>query len=245
MALPSSGEIKASQINTEAGRSSDAEAPLSGSSSTPQAGSLVKIYEDAGVDQSAPHSYSEFYGAAFSRTLTDIEYGEGLGPDDFYYEGSIGDASNLAVGDIIYTDSALTNPIDDTSYNPMGQAASSATTTFCSVTGSFMYMLINPTNGAITSVNCYMPLTDVFYDTSTSPFLTYTYFYSSSIGDASNLDVGDTVYSNAQLTTTLPADTYYQVASSATTTHCSQSGYMMSMTVNSSGAITNIFCAQP
>ncbi len=65
MALPSSGEIKASQINTEAGRSSDAEAPLSGSSSTPQAGSLVKLYENAGVDQSAPHSYSEFYGAAF------------------------------------------------------------------------------------------------------------------------------------------------------------------------------------
>jgi len=245
MSLPSSGEIKASQINTEAGRSSDAEAPLSGSSSTPQAGSLVKIYEGSGVDQSAPHSYSEFYGISYDvGVLSDVEYGEGQGPDDFYYDSSIGDASNLSIGDIIYTDSALTNPVDDSSYNPMSQAASSATTTFCSVTGSYMYMLVNPANGAITSVNCFMFLTDVFYDTS-APIDYYTYYYDSSIGDASNLDVGDTVYSNAQLTTTLPADTYYQAASSASTTHCSQSGYMMSMTVNSSGVITNIFCGLP
>jgi hypothetical protein len=68
MALPSSGEIKASQINTEAGRSSNAEAPLSGDSSTPQAGSLVKLYEGAGVNQAAPHSYSEFYGKSFNLT---------------------------------------------------------------------------------------------------------------------------------------------------------------------------------
>ena len=60
MALPSSGEIKASQINTEAGRSSNAEAPLSGSSSTPQAGSLVKLYENAGVNQSAPQVILSF-----------------------------------------------------------------------------------------------------------------------------------------------------------------------------------------
>jgi len=157
MSLPSSGEIKASQINTEAGRSSNAEAPLSGSSSTPQAGSLVKIYEGAGVDQSAPHSYSEFYGITYVGVLSDVFY--------------------------------------DTSGNP--------------------------------------------------PYPTYTYYYDSSIGDASNLDVGDTVYSNAQLTTTLPADTYYQAGSSASTTHCSTVQYLMSMTVNSSGVITNILCGQP
>ena len=156
MSLPSSGEIKASQINTEAGRSSSANAPLSGSSSTPQAGSLVKIYEGAGVDQSAPHSYSEFYGISYVGVLT-----------------------------------------------------------------------------------------DVYYDTSTSPFPTYTYYYDSSIGDASNLSNGDIIYTDQALTTTLPADTYYQNASSASTTHCSQSGYLMSMTVNSSGVITNIFCGQP
>ena len=151
MSLPSSGEIKASQINTEAGRSSSAEAPLSGDSSTPQAGSLVKIYEGAGVNQSAPHSYSEFYGVTFSLELSDLFIEE----------------------------------------------------------------------------------------------FTYTGYYDSSIGNASNLSNGDIIYTDQALTTTLPADTYYQVASSASTTHCSQSGYMMSMTVNSSGAITNIFCALP
>ena len=60
-----------------------------------------------------------------------------------------------------------------------------------------------------------------------------------------NLDVDDTIYTNASLTTTLAAGTYYQDASSASTTHCSQSGYLMSMTVNSSGVITNILCGQP
>ncbi len=151
MALPSSGEIKASQINTEAGRSSSAEAPLSGSSSTPQAGSLVKLYEGAGVNQSAPHSYSEFYGASFSRILTDVYYGEGYGPDDFYYDGSIGDAINLAVGDIIYTDSALTNPIDD-SYNTLYQDPSNEPTTVCTDGG--LQINVN-SNGAITYINCF------------------------------------------------------------------------------------------
>ena len=75
MSLPSSGEIKASQINTEANRSSSAEAPLSGDSSTPQAGSLVKIYEGSGVNQSAPHSYSEFYGKSFALTAFQMTVG--------------------------------------------------------------------------------------------------------------------------------------------------------------------------
>lgn len=156
MALPSSGEIKASQINTEAGRSSNAEAPLSGSSPTPQAGSLVKIYENAGVNQSAPHSYSEFYGASFSssRTLTDVYYYV-EGPEDFYYDGSIGDASNLAVDDIIYTDSALTNPIDD-SYNTLTQAGSTASTTFCSNSESQMSITVN-SSGEITNIFCALP----------------------------------------------------------------------------------------
>ena len=67
MSLPSSGEIKASQMNTVAGRSATANAPLSGTSSTPQTGSLVKIYATANpaVNQSAPHSFSEFYGRSF------------------------------------------------------------------------------------------------------------------------------------------------------------------------------------
>ena len=44
MALPGPGNsISANQINVEANRSGTANAPLSGTSSTPQAGSLVKI----------------------------------------------------------------------------------------------------------------------------------------------------------------------------------------------------------
>ena len=151
MALPSSGEIKASQINTEAGRSSDAEAPLSGSSSTPQAGSLVKLYEGAGVNQAAPHSYSEFYGAAFSRELTDCYWGEG-DEGSLYYDGSIGDADNLSVGDLIYQDAALSILL--TQGTAVGQIGSSATTTVCSASNGGLNMIVN-SSGAITSINCF------------------------------------------------------------------------------------------
>jgi len=119
MALPSSGEIKASQINTEAGRSSNAEAPLSGSSSTPQAGSLVKLYENAGVDQSAPHSYSEFYGAAFAVEMPGVYQGE-TGRDPVFVEytyyldpSEAATTQDINNGDTIYTDSALTTPVGE------------------------------------------------------------------------------------------------------------------------------------
>lgn len=64
MALPAPGNpISASMINTEANRSSSFIAPLSGNNSTPQVGSLVKIYSppDSNVNQIAPHKFSEFY----------------------------------------------------------------------------------------------------------------------------------------------------------------------------------------
>ena len=89
----------------------------------------------------------------------------------------------------------------------------------------------------------FLTLTNVYYNTSAPIY--YTYFYNSSIGAASNLAIGDTIYSNSTLTTTLPADTYYQDNSSASTTHCSQSGYIMTMVINSSGVITAIGCYQP
>ena len=69
MALPSSGTISASMINTESATVSTTNAPLSGSSGTPQAGSLVLRYDDATptpVNQVAPHAYSEFYGKSFT-----------------------------------------------------------------------------------------------------------------------------------------------------------------------------------
>jgi hypothetical protein len=66
MTLPAPGNsISANQINVEATRSGTANAPLSGTSATPQAGSLVKIYENSGVNQVAPHKYSEFYSKSY------------------------------------------------------------------------------------------------------------------------------------------------------------------------------------
>ena len=151
MALPSSGEIKASQINTEAGRSSNAEAPLSGSSSTPQAGSLVKIYEGAGVNQSAPHSYSEFHGITFSRTLLNVFTYETSNSSDYYYDGSIGDAVNLSSGDAIYTDSALTTTLGQGTYV---QNRSNDPEYHCDNSESCdMIMGIN-SSGEITSIDC-------------------------------------------------------------------------------------------
>ena len=152
MALPIGGTISASMINTESATVSTNNAPLSGNSSTPQAGSLVKLYEGAGVNQSAPHSYSEFYGKSFVGVLTDV-YQSYPNYSDYYYNSSIGNAIDLSNGDVIYTDTSLT--------------------------------------------------------------------------------------------TTLSAGTYYQEGSSEATTRCINGSYLMSMTVNSSGAITNIFCAQP
>jgi len=73
MGLPSSGTISANMINAEVpGRSATANAPLSGTSSTPQAGSLVKLYQTATppVNQVAPHAYSEFYGRSFVSTTS-------------------------------------------------------------------------------------------------------------------------------------------------------------------------------
>lgn len=71
------------------------------------------------------------------------------------------------------------------------------------------------------------------------------YYYDSLIGDAQNLSNGDVIYTDQALTTTLAAGTYYQDGSSETTTRCTDSSYLMSMTVNSSGVITNILCGQP
>ena len=69
MAIPSSGTISASMINTESATVSTTNAPLSGTSSTPQNGSLVKRYDTATptpVNQVAPHAYSEFYSKSFT-----------------------------------------------------------------------------------------------------------------------------------------------------------------------------------
>tara|TARA_R100001460_G_scaffold103236_1_gene148331 strand:+ start:40 stop:522 length:483 start_codon:yes stop_codon:yes gene_type:complete len=118
MALPSSGTISANMINDEVpGRSATAQAPLSGTSSTPQAGSLVKLYATASppVNQSAPHAYSEFYGRSFV-SLTSFLSGAGTTGDacntlgssfTYYHDGS---GTYPAVGDKVYTNSSGTTP---------------------------------------------------------------------------------------------------------------------------------------
>ena len=70
-------------------------------------------------------------------------------------------------------------------------------------------------------------------------------YYNSSIGPASNLANGDVIYADINLSIPLGAGTYSQVGSSDSTTRCTDNTYQMSMTLNSSGEITNILCAQP
>ena len=73
----------------------------------------------------------------------------------------------------------------------------------------------------------------------------YTYFYSSLIGNAENLAIGNVIYTDSVLTTTLAAGSYYQTGSTASTTFCTTSSDEGSVNINSSGAITAIFCAMP
>lgn len=72
-----------------------------------------------------------------------------------------------------------------------------------------------------------------------------TYYYSNSIGVASNLNIGDIIYTDQALTTTLSAGTYYQAGTTATTTFCTSTSYLGMFTVNSVGEITAISCGQP
>ncbi len=67
--------------------------------------------------------YYYLSGSAFSK------------PIDYYYSSDIGDASNLSVGDILYTDAALTTPLGTHSGysdpNRYFQDGSTASTTIC------------------------------------------------------------------------------------------------------------------
>lgn len=108
------------------------------------------------------------------------------------------------------------------------------------ITGESNMELLN--NNYINNVSGnFRVLTDV-YQTYPNYF---NYYYESQIGAAQNLSNGDVIYTDTALTTTLAAGTYYQVGSSEATTRCINSSYQMSMTVNSSGVITNILCGQP
>jgi len=72
-----------------------------------------------------------------------------------------------------------------------------------------------------------------------------TLYYNYSVGVAASLSIGDTMYNNATLTSTASSGTYFQTGSTGDDTVCQDSSYVMSMTLDSNGIITNIVCGQP
>ena len=126
MALPSSGTISASMINIESATVSTNTAPLSGSSSTPQTGSLVKRYDTATptpVNQIAPHAYSEFYGKSF--TSPDIPCGGVLnaGSGNGYFEATVTSGSPVGAVVIYFNPAGIPDGIaykfNGTTYNDL------------------------------------------------------------------------------------------------------------------------------
>ena len=138
MTLPAPGNpISANMINVEATRSGTANAPMSGSSATPQTGSLVKLYAppNSDVDQTAPHAYSEFYSKTWSaRTAnyyqlyyyaTTTPFANvydacsssawlSTGLLTFYYSGTLGNGTvcyDAASGSTLEFASAVTSPV--------------------------------------------------------------------------------------------------------------------------------------
>jgi len=104
MTLPAPGNsISANQINVEATRSGTANAPLSGTSATPQAGSLVKIYENSGVNQVAPHKYSEFYSKSYGGDNINCGGNIDADGDDGYYTANINLSSSTGAVVIYFT----------------------------------------------------------------------------------------------------------------------------------------------
>jgi len=104
MTLPAPGNsISANQINVEATRSGTANAPLSGTSATPQAGSLVKIYENSGVNQVAPHKYSEFYSKSYEGDNIDCGGAISANGDEGYYTANINLGSSTGAVVIYFT----------------------------------------------------------------------------------------------------------------------------------------------
>jgi len=89
-----------------------------------------------------------------------------------------------------------------------------------------------------------LPLTDLFIEE-----FNFTGYYDRSIGDASNLAVGDVIYSDSNLATGLNTssgnNTYNQWGTGSTTTHCTfNGGSILVMVLNTSSVITSISCQQ-
>ena len=71
-----------------------------------------------------------------------------------------------------------------------------------------------------------------------------TLYYNYSIGEATSISIGDTMYNNATLTSTASSGTYTQSGSSTNDTYC-ENGCFMIMVLNSSGIITSLTCGCP
>lgn len=105
------------------------------------------------------------------------------------------------------------------------------------ITGESNLELLNDDIGTTSQS---LPLPNVYQ---TYPY-TNTYYYDESIGSAFNLSVGDVIYTDLTLQTTLASGSYSQNGDSTSTTKCS-AGQLGQFTVNSSGAITAIACFNP
>ncbi len=88
--------------------------------------------------------------------------------------------------------------------------------------------------------NLYKILPDVLFSGSYGRL-----YYNFSIGNASNLAIGDILYNNSGLSVIASSGTYTQVGTNSDQTHCPSNGTIMSMTLNSSGVITAISCESP
>jgi hypothetical protein len=59
-------------FNTEAGRAANTANTAFAGGSTPTTGSIIKIYENSGVNQTAPHAFSEMYGITYVASVTQV-----------------------------------------------------------------------------------------------------------------------------------------------------------------------------
>ena len=71
-----------------------------------------------------------------------------------------------------------------------------------------------------------------------------TLYYNYSVGVATSISVGDTMYNNATLTTTASSGSYIQSGTDTNDTYCDNCCFMI-MVLNSSGIVTSITCGCP
>ena len=71
-----------------------------------------------------------------------------------------------------------------------------------------------------------------------------TYYYNSYFGNASNLAVGNQLFTNATLGSFVPGDSQTQDGTTGSTTIC-DNGQILSLGVGSNGLITSITCVNP